>query len=153
MVKHANPRATRQLHITLLLFFGLAVVALLGLYLADPTLYVRMLLLTPRPGDSHPVIVTVFLGGILLFVSVLSVGVLRCWRWLFWGLLIANGLSVLDIPGTFLAVSGVLPLTMPLWYGLLRIGVSVVQVAIAVWMFRLYQQHGVWASGAPARRP
>ncbi len=77
VVKQASPQATRRLQITLLLFFGLGVISLIIVYITVPALYVRTLLLTPRSTDSHPVIVTVFLGVIVLFVSVLSVGVLR----------------------------------------------------------------------------
>ncbi len=59
----------------------------------------------------------------------------------------AFGFSLLDIPGTILQLTGVLPLTVPLWYGLLRMGVSAVQGGIAFWMLRLCRHHGVWTTG------
>jgi len=41
----------------------------------------------------------------------------------------------------------VLPSADPLWYGLFRMGVALGELALAVWMIRIYRHEGVWALG------
>jgi len=88
-----------------------------------------------------------FLAALLVFISVLTVGVVRHWRWLFWLLLVAFGFSILQIPATILQLVGVVPNPNPTWYSLCRMGVALIEVAIAVWMIQIYRHHGVWARG------
>jgi hypothetical protein len=85
--------------------------------------------------------------GILLVIAVGMVGLVRHWRWLFWLLLLAIGASFLDIPVTILQLLGALPNVVPLWYSLFRMGVALPEIALAVWMMRLYRHQGVWAMG------
>lgn len=84
------------------------------------------------------------------------VGVVRQWRWLCWLcwlLLLAFGTSLLDIPVTILQLLGALPNVFPLWYSLFRMGAALPEMALAVWMIRIYRRHGVWAMGKkPASR-
>ena len=69
------------------------------------------------------------------------------WRWLFWLMPVAFASSALHIPVTLLQMTGVLPTADPLWYGLFRMGVAVVELALAVWMIHCYRHAGVWALG------
>jgi len=128
-------------------FFILAALSLLVVYLADPAIYVQSLSLTSSPADRYPVPVTLFLVGILALIALLSFGVARHWRWVFWLMLLAFAGSVLQIPLIFLQIVAVLPSSDPLWYGLFRMGGAVVELALAVWMISIYRREGVWALG------
>lgn len=137
----------RQLERVLIAFFLLATLFLLVVYAADPSIYTKMLQLESTPSNPYPLPITLFLVGILVFIAVLIVGVLRHWRWLFWLLLLAFGFSILQLPVTILQLIGVVSNPLPLWYSLSRTGVAVIEVGIAAWMIRIYRQYGVWAMG------
>lgn len=131
----------------LIAFFVLAALSLVVVYVADPSIYTKTLLLEPTPTDRYPLPATLFLIGILVFISIVMLGVVRHWRWLFWLILVAFGFSILEIPATLFQLTGVVPGRFPLWYSLYRMGVAVIEVGIAVWMLRIYYHHGVWAMG------
>jgi hypothetical protein len=128
--------------ITLFLLLALFVVAV---YAAAPSIYTNML--TPSTTDRYPLPATLFLVALLVFITVLIVGVVRHWRWLFWLLLVAFSFMILEIPATILQLTGVVPNLFPVWYSLLRMGVSIITFVIAVWMIYIYRQYGVWAMG------
>ncbi|HEX6553101.1 MAG TPA: hypothetical protein VF026_10095 [Ktedonobacteraceae bacterium] len=48
---------------------------------------------------------------------------------------------------TILQVMGALPSVFPVWYSLYRIGVALLEVAIAVWMLHIYRHRSVWGMG------
>jgi hypothetical protein len=144
---------TGPLERALLAFFVLAASSAVVVYLAAPAIYTNLLLLHPAATERYPAPVTLALVGILLVIAVGMVGVVRHWRWLFWPLLLAFGASILDIPVTILQLMGALPNVFPLWYSLVRMGVALPEIALAVWMLRIYRHSGVWAMGKkPARR-
>jgi len=128
--------------ITLFLLLALFVVAV---YATAPSIYTNML--TPSTTDRYPLPATLFLVALLVFIAVLIVGVVRHWRWLFWLLLVAFSFMILEIPATILQLTGVVPNLFPVWYSLLRMGVSIITFVIAVWMIYIYRQYGVWAMG------
>jgi len=144
----ATPTATtRRLQMVLSAFFVLTFLSACIVYVVDPPIYAQSLSLTPPPADQHPPTVTLFLLALAAFIAVLIVGVQRHWRWLFWLLLLAFSASIIDIPVTLLQFTGVLPVTYPTWYSLFRMGVSLVEIAIAVWMIQILRREGVWAMG------
>jgi hypothetical protein len=116
-------------------------------YVAAPSIYTQALLLEPSPADRYPLVATLFLAALMVFISFLIVGVVRHWRWLFWLLLVAFGFSILQIPATILQLLGIVPDPYPAWYSLCRMGVALIEVGIAVWMIQIYRHHGVWAMG------
>ena len=137
----------QRLEKVLIAFFVLAALFAVVVYLAAPSIYTQALLLESSPADRYPLVVTLFLAALLVFITVLIVGVVRHWRWLFWLLLVAFGFSILQIPATILQLVGVVPNPYPTWYSLCRMGVALIEVAIAVWMIQIYRHHGVWALG------
>jgi hypothetical protein len=143
----------RRLERGVLAFFLLAALFVVVVYVAVPSIYAEMLKLQPSTADRYPLAVTLFLVAILAFISVLSVGVVRHWRWVFWILLIAFGFSVLEIPAGILQLTGVLPSSFPVWYSLCRMGVAVIEVVIAVWMWQVYWLYGAWGMGRKKIRP
>ena len=107
----------------------------------------NMLFLQPSPTDRYPLPVTLILVGILMVITIVLVGIVQHWRWLFWLLLIAFDFSILEIPVTILQLVGVVPSLFPGWYSLARMGSVLIEVPMAVWMLHIYRHYGVWAMG------
>src|SRR5947207_3579834 len=137
----------QRLSAVIIAFFVLAGLSALAVYIADPTVYAKVLMLESTNVDRYPLPATLFLIALLVFITVLIVGVLRHWRWLFWLLLVANSFSILEVPATILQLNGVIPNPYPVWYSLYRMSIAVIQVGIAIWMIRIYYQYGVWGMG------
>lgn len=140
-------QAVQRLSAVLIAFFVLAALSVLVVYLVDPTIYTKVLMLASTTSDRYPLPATLFLVALLILITVLIVGVLHHWRWLFWLLLVANCFSILEVPATLLQLTGVIPDPYPAWYSLYRMGVALIQVAIAVWMLRILYHYGVWGMG------
>ena len=137
----------QRLSAVIIAFFVLAALSVLVVYFADPTIFTKVLKLEPAATDRYPLPATLFLVALLTFIAVLIIGVTKHWRWLFWLLLIANSFSILEVPATILQLTGVISDPYPIWYSLSRMGAALVQVAIAIWMIRIYFQYGVWGMG------
>ncbi|MBO0783995.1 MAG: hypothetical protein J2P37_34745 [Ktedonobacteraceae bacterium] len=128
-------------------FFLLCALSLVVVYIVEPAIYAEMLKLTSSPKEPYPLLLTLFLAGVLVLVGVVIVGVVRHWYWLFWLLLVAFGSSVIAVVVDILQLSGVFPGSAPVWYGLYRLGIAMIEVVFAVWMVRVYRRDGVWAMG------
>ena len=137
----------QRLATVLIAFFVLAGLSVLVVYFADPTIYTKVLMLEATPSDRYPLPATLFLVALLIFITVLIIGVLLHWRWLFWLLLIAKSFSILEVPATILQLTGVIPDPYPVWYSLYRMGIALIQVGIAIWMIRVFYHYGVWGMG------
>ena len=142
----------KQLERVLVAFFVGCALFVLLVYAVAPSIYVTALTLPASPTERYPLLVTLFLLALLAFIAVMIVGVVRHWRWLFWPLLLAFGLSILELPATILQLTGIIPDSYPAWYSLSRLGVALLQSGIAVWMFQIYRHYGVWALGKKAIR-
>ena len=136
-----------RLERVLVAFFLLATLFLLVVYFVAPSIYTDTLMLQSSPADRYPLAATLFLASIVVFIAILVVGVVRHWRWMFWLLLIAFTAMILEIPATILQLTGVVPSLFPVWYSLCRMGVSVIAVGIAGWMWYIYRHYGVWGRG------
>src|SRR5215472_5302508 len=134
-----------RLEMGMIAFFILAAFSLLVVYLADPAIYAQSLSLISSPADRYPVPVTLFLVGVLVLITLLSFGVVRKFRWLFWLILVAFTASVIQIPVEGLQLLGVFPNPYPVWYSLFRGGVGFIELGFAFWMIQTYRHQGVWA--------
>lgn len=126
-----------------------------GVYLITPSILTQGLPLASDPTNRYPFPATLALVAILLVITLVIIGVLLHWPWLFWVLLLAFGLAILDIPATLLQWTGVLPAFLgvfPFWYSVCRMVVAVIEEGLAVWMFIIYRRSGVWGLGGPKRR-
>ena len=137
----------QRLSAALIAFFVLAGLSVLVVYFTDPTIYTKVLMLESTPSDRYPLPATLFLVALLIFITVLIIGVLLHWRWLFWLLLIANSFSILEVPATILQLNGVIADPYPAWYSLYRMGIALIQVGIGIWMIRVFYYYGVWGMG------
>ena len=141
----------QRLEQVLITLFVLVALNFVVVYAADPAIYAQVLSLQPAAASSHPLPMTLVLVAALAFIAVLIVGVRRHWRWVFWIILVAFSAAVLHVLVTLLQLAGALPNEYPVWFSLYRISLASVQVVIALWMWRIYVQHGVWAMGRKKR--
>lgn len=139
------PQTQRALQWAIIAFFSLAVITFIVIYLIAPAIYVQTLLIEASSSDARPLAINLFFVAIIVFVAALAYGVLRRWRWLFWLLLLAFLASILEIPAGILQLAGIIPVQQPTWYVLLRMAISVVEVALGLWMLRVWRACGVWA--------
>lgn len=141
-------RTLRAVQISLVAFFALAAASVVVIYAIVPAIYTETLDGNTRTSNTHPPEATALLIAVVLLVFVLSVGVLRRWRWVFWLILIAFILSVLQVPGGVLELTGIVPVSFPAWYIIFRMLVGAIQFIIGLAMIRLYRRCGVWANAA-----
>ncbi len=144
------PQRQRALQGAIIAFFTSTIAVLVILYLVAPSIYLETLRLSSSPTDRHPLAVNLFFAAILIFVAIVSYGVIRGWRWLFWLALLAFLASALEIPAGILQLQGVIPVHQPTWYVLLRMAISVVEFALGLWMLRVWRACGVWGRGRAA---
>jgi hypothetical protein len=123
-------------------FFFLAVASLVVIRLAAPDVYDETLRLPA--GDRR--LATAFLAALVAFITLLGVGVLRRWRWLFWLVMVAFLAGVLRVPVAVLQLSGLLAVDVPTWYVLFQGIVGLVQCGIGLAMVRGYRRAGVWGA-------
>jgi hypothetical protein len=123
-------------------FFGFVFITLVAILVAAPAVYDQALQLPPdnRLAEAG------FLAALTAFLVLLSVGVLRRWRWTFWLILIAFLFGVLRVPTSALQLSGTLPAATPTWYIGFQGLLGLVQVAIGIIMFREYRGAGAWGA-------
>src|SRR2546425_9044499 len=139
---HHQVIVQRRLEQVLVTFFVVCALYVVVVYVVAPSVYTTALMLSPSPTTRYPFPATLFLVALLAFITVVIVGVVRHWRWLFWLLLVAFGFSILVIPATILQLIGVVPdpFSYPAWYSLSRMGVALVEVGLAVWMIQIYRR-------------
>ena len=122
-------------------FFGLAWASLLVILVVAPEIYDQALGLAS--GDHH-LAELAFLGALTAFIAVLSTGVLRRWRWMFWFIMIAFFAGVLRVPASVLQLTGALPPAGPNWYILLQAVLGMLQFGIGLAMLAGLRRAGVW---------
>ncbi|HEV2139648.1 MAG TPA: hypothetical protein VGT01_00525 [Candidatus Dormibacteraeota bacterium] len=77
-------------------------------------------------------------------LTLLSLGVVRGWRWLFWLILFAFLAGILRVPAAALELAGKIPQQGPVWYVVLTAVVGMIQFVIALTMAASYRRSGVW---------
>ena len=129
----------------ILVFFVFSWLALIVIMVVAPEVYEQVLRL-PGSGDGRLPTLP-FLVGLLAFLVLLGVGVVRRWRWTFWLILLAFLIGgVVRVPVSILQLKGVLPADFPAWYVLVQALIGVVQVVVGVLMVVGYRREGVWGS-------
>ncbi|TCO44933.1 hypothetical protein EV646_109105 [Kribbella antiqua] len=124
-----------------LVFFAFAWVALVVMLAVSPA--VREVTLRRMPGTGTPVIIA-FLVGLLGFLIVLAIGVLRRWRWLFWLVLLAFAAGLARVPIAVLELSGRMAPEGPEWYIVVQGVIGVIQMGLAAAMLAGYRRSGPW---------
>jgi hypothetical protein len=122
-------------------FFAVALAGLVAILAVAPGVYDRTLEL--KAGSHLPVEIA-FVAALTGFLALLSVGVLRRWRWTFWLILVAFLAGVVRVPVTILQLTGTLTAAGPTWYVVLQGVIGLVQVAIGLVMLQAWRRAGVW---------
>jgi len=121
-------------------FFVLAWASLVALFAATPEAYGRAL------GLSSAEARLLFLGAITAFLTLLGIGVIRRWRWVFWLIFVAFLFEPLRVVASVLALGGVLSADGPTWYVLYQALLGVLQFIIALAMLAGYRRAGAWGA-------
>jgi hypothetical protein len=121
-------------------FFAFVLGALVVLLVAAPETYAQALEL---PAEQK-LAALAFLIGLTAFLALLTVGVIRRWRWTFWLILVAFLAGVLRVPASALQLAGVLPASAPAWYVVFQGILGLVQLAIGLLMLAGYRRAGRW---------
>ncbi len=124
-------------------FFAVAWIGLVIILLVEPGIYDEAMKL---PAGQHRVADVAFLGAISAFIALLSLGVLRRWRWAFWLILVAFLFGVLRVPVSILELAGILAPAGPAWYVLFQGILGVAQFAIGLVMLAGYRRSGTWGT-------
>jgi hypothetical protein len=85
-----------------------------------------------------------FLAALTGFITLLTIGVVRRWRWTFWLILVAFLFGVLRVPVAILQLTGALTARDPVWYVVFQGLLGVIQFAIGLVMVASYRRAGVW---------
>ena len=94
-------------------------------------------------GDHRPAeVATVLVLTALL--SLLSVGIIRGWRWTFWLILVVFLAGILRVPTAVLELTGKVSTQAPAWYVEFTAAVGLIQFCIAVAMLLGYRTAGIW---------
>jgi hypothetical protein len=123
-------------------FFVVALISLLVILVAAPDVYDQALQLPDRSGATE----VAFLAVLTAFLGLLTVGVLRRWRWTFWLVLLAFLAGVLRVPVAVLQLTGALAADVPIWYVTFQGVIGLAQVAIGLAMLVGYRRAGVWGA-------
>jgi len=126
-----------------LAFFVLAWAGLVVMLAVSPA--VRDVTTRRMPGAGASVLIG-FLVALLVFLTLLTIAVLRRWRWAFWLILLAFAAGLARVPVAVLQLSGRIEPEGPDWYVILQGVIGVIQVAIAVAMFVGYRRSGTWGA-------
>ena len=121
-------------------FLLLAWISLLVILRAAPEVYDQALRLPHERRAAE----FGFLAALAGLIALLSIGVLRRWRWIFWLILVAFLAGVLRVPVAILQLTGVLSADAPTWYVTFQGLIGVAQLAIGLAMLAGYRRSGVW---------
>ncbi|GHO71600.1 hypothetical protein KSC_104920 [Ktedonobacter sp. SOSP1-52] len=143
--QHNN--SMRPLEKALIIFFGTLLLSLLIIFAVQPSIYTTTLWPPSAATERYPLPAILFLTALIVMIGVLMYGIVQHWRWLFWLMLVAFTGSLIQIPVEIAQLTGVLSSLYPVWYGLLRAGVGIIELSFVVWMIQTYRHHGVWGRG------
>jgi hypothetical protein len=124
-------------------FFALAWGALVVMVALSPS--VRDVIVGRMPGDG-PAVVVGFLFALLGFPTLLTMGVLGRWRWVFWLILLAFATGFARVPVAVLQLSGRMTPEGPNWYIVVQGVIGMIQVVIAGAMFAGYRRSSPWGA-------
>ena len=94
-------------------------------------------------GDQRPTEIA-YLLVLTTLLALLSIGVVRSWRWTFWLILVAFFAGILRVPASVMQLAGDIPPQGPPWYVVLQAVVGLTQFLIALLMLAGYRKGGIW---------
>ena len=136
-------RATNRTQRLVLGFFAVVWIAAAAILVTSPDIYEGTLNLGP---GAHVVADLAFLISISALITLVGIGVLRQWRWVFWLIVVAFLFGLVRVVGSALQLVHVLPAGVPGWYVALQAAIGAVQFLIALAMIAGYRRGGVWGA-------
>lgn len=124
-------------------FFLLVWVAVITILAIAPQVYAETLRRAPVSLRMAEAIFAVALSAL---IGVISFGVVRRWRWIFWVIMAAFFLGVLRVPAAALQFTGHVAAGDPAWYVVLQTVVGLIQFVIALAMLAGYRRSGMWGA-------
>jgi hypothetical protein len=97
------------------------------------------------PGNQQPAEIGTLLV-LTALLALLSLGVIRSWRWTFWLILVVFLVGILRVPASMLQLALILPIQGPVWYVVWQAGVGFLQFVIALAMLAGYRKTGIWGA-------
>ncbi len=94
-------------------------------------------------GDPRPAEIGTLLA-LTALLAVLSLGVIRSWRWTFWLILVVFLAGILRVPVSTLQLVGIVPRQGPVWYIALQAVVGLIQFGLALAMVAGYRKRSIW---------
>lgn len=135
-----------RIKVLVLALFAVYWVIVVVILVAARDVYDQALPQTVRlPGNQRLAEIGVLLILTALF-AVLSIGVIRSWRWTFWLILVDFMAGILHVPACALQLAGIAPSQGPPWYVVLQAVVGLIQFVIALAMLAGYRKAGVWGA-------
>lgn len=130
-----------RIQLLVLGFFAFAWIGLVTILVVAPDIYDTML---RASGNGRRAVEVVFVVAITTFLALLSYGVVRRWRWIFWLIVVAFLAGVARVPAAILQLAELVPGAGPVWYDLFQAAIGLVQFAIGLAMIIGYRRSGVW---------
>ena len=130
---------TQLLVIGFLAVAWLSIVALIG---AAPDVFDEAL----RLGKASAATRWGTLGLITGVIGLLTVGVIRRWRWTFWLIVFAFLAGILRVPVSLLEATDVIHSSVPIWYIAYQGSLGITQFIVGTLMLLGYRRAGYWAS-------
>jgi hypothetical protein len=91
-----------------------------------------------RPAEIGTLLVVTALFGVL------SIGVIRNWRWTFWLILVVFLAGIVRVLTSALQLARIVPSQDPAWFVVVEVVVGLIQFVIAMTMLADYRKAGVW---------
>jgi hypothetical protein len=139
----SRPRGVNRTQKLVLAFLWLAWAAAITIVAAAPQVYAPTLRRAPVSLRAAEALFVIALSGL---IGVISIGVVRRWRWVFWVILAVFFLGVLRVPVAALQLTGHIAAADPTWYVIVQAVAGVTQFAIALAMLTGYRRSGVWGA-------
>jgi hypothetical protein len=134
---------TKALALTLFAVYWIFIVTILAV--ARDFYDSQLLQAVKFSNDPRPAEIGTLLALTTLF-AILSIGVIRSWRWTFWLILIVFLAGIVRVPAAGLQLVGIVPMQGPAWYVVFQAVVGLIQFGIALAMLAGYRKAGVWGA-------
>jgi hypothetical protein len=123
-------------------FFAVAWLSIVVILRVAPEVYDEAL----RLGTASDGIRLAVLGLITTVISLLTVGVVRRWRWTFWLIVVAFLAGIVRVPVSLLELSDVIHASLPNWYITYQAALGITQFIVGMSMVLGYRRAGYWAA-------
>jgi hypothetical protein len=123
-------------------FFAVAWLSIVVLLTLAPDVFDDAL----RLGTASDATRFAVLGLITGVITLLTVGVVRRWRWTFWLTLVAFLAGILRVPVSLLEVTDVIHASLPTWYIAYQAILGITQFIVGTLMVLGYRRAGYWAA-------